>query len=423
MLILVAALVGCGYNIHEFVDLYFKYPITVNLQVQQRKSVDFPAVTICNLNRIKLKYKDCVVDPSNSRMCPNTGESRIGFHMSELHAFRICSKQFREQQKQDDAVIQFLKKYSELEVGYRKHFSYSSKELILNCSFNGKSCNRYPFKKTANIRYGNCFIFNKFSMSSKGAALVASTGSSNGLELILNAEADTYLPISHTLGMRVVIHHPSEGPNPEEDGMNIVPGYETHISLQQTEILRLPAPYKDKCIAYEEKKSQKECMVTCLQRHNYAKCGCLDPLFKGMNGIALCNLTNSTQVCCLHHVTHQLNNNIGKDCECSDPCISSNYKVIKSISFWPSKASFSQTYEKFNHESLDKYRKSHAKVHIFFPSLEKTVYQQKPFFLESEIYSNLGGELGLWLGLSLIALFEIVEMMLFYANRIICNHT
>ncbi|GBL82091.1 hypothetical protein AVEN_50648-1 [Araneus ventricosus] len=133
-------------------------------------------------------------------------------------------------------------------------------------------------------------------MSSKGAPLVASIGCSNALQLILNAEADTYLPISHTLGMRVVNHHPSEGPNPEEDGINIVPGYETHISLQQNEIVRLSTPYKDKCIAYEEKESQKECMVSCLQRHNYAKFGYLEPLFKGMNGIALCNLTNSTQV-------------------------------------------------------------------------------------------------------------------------------
>ncbi|GBN15834.1 hypothetical protein AVEN_209138-1 [Araneus ventricosus] len=89
-------------------------------------------------------------------------------------------------------------------------------------------------------------------MSSKGAPVVAAIGSSNGLELILNAEADTFLPISHILGMRVVIHHPSKGPNQEENGINIVPSYETHISLLQTEILRLPSPYKDKCIAYEE---------------------------------------------------------------------------------------------------------------------------------------------------------------------------
>ncbi|GIY16697.1 degenerin mec-10 [Caerostris darwini] len=88
---------------------------------------------------------------------------------------------------------------------------------------------------------------------------------------------------------------------------------------------------------------------------------------------------------------------------------------------WPSEAFFRKGMYKSAGEDIKTYRKSHAKVRIFFSTFAMVTYEQKPVFLESEIFSYLGGELGLWLGLSLIAVFELLEAFLYFCNRKIYN--
>ncbi|GIX91888.1 FMRFamide-activated amiloride-sensitive sodium channel [Caerostris darwini] len=50
-----------------------------------------------------------------------------------------------------------------------------------------------------------------------------------------------------------------------------------------------------------------------------------------------------------------------------------------------------------------------VKLKVFYQTLEESFYKQEPMFQESELFSQLGGQLGLWLGISLVALFECVE--------------
>ncbi|GIX77030.1 degenerin mec-10 [Caerostris extrusa] len=84
---------------------------------------------------------------------------------------------------------------------------------------------------------------------------------------------------------------------------------------------------------------------------------------------------------------------------------------------WPSKASFRRGKCKLNAEDIISYRKSHAKVRIFFSTLDRIIYVQKPAFLVSEIFSHLGGVLGLWAGLSIIAVFGLIEALLYFIRN------
>lgn len=42
-----------------------------------------------------------------------------------------------------------------------------------------------------------------------------------------------YIPISSSIGARIVIHEPHTRPNPEDYGINISPGFETSVAIQQ----------------------------------------------------------------------------------------------------------------------------------------------------------------------------------------------
>ncbi len=49
---------------------------------------------------------------------------------------------------------------------------------------------------------------------------------------------------------------------------------------------------------------------------------------------------------------------------------------------------------------------------IFYRSLKYTLITQKPKMLPFDVISNVGGTLGLFVGLSFVSLFEITEMVI-----------
>ncbi|GFY34355.1 acid-sensing ion channel 4 [Trichonephila clavipes] len=418
-------LVGCCYYIYRFMDLYFTYPIKITLNTEVQSSVNFPSVTVCNMNRMKSEYESCLGSDYDFRKCSTGRENQFGsgftFKLPERRNFQSCYSQLSgKRQKDADNFTEFFEKYSQLKHVKRRFYGHQLKDLIQSCSFRGKPYDKKQFSYFFNTRYGNCFTFNSYDPMKE--LTVRSIGRESGLELILNVEHQQYLPISHTIGGRIVIHK-SLNPDPEGSGISVIPGYETDILLQQTSIRRLPAPYKDECAVYNDDssmKNQAECIESCLQDYNLAKCGCIEPEFKELeyNDLKKCDMKSSTDVCCLDGVLNYLAIH-GTNCSCPLPCVTEKFTEHTTTATWPSGAYFFRGRSNVTNKdwnSLKKYRASHAKVNIFFSTLENIVYEQNPCFHESELLSHLGGELGLWLGLSIVAVFELLEVLLSLAN-------
>lgn len=411
-------------------ELFFHYPIVVNLSIEQRTKAEFPAVTVCNTNRMKSEYEPCLERDNDLSKCilikvPGMGHGTGPLFLPERRNLLSCETHFSgRQHKNKIDEIEFLEKYSKLPIGYRMHFGYQQNELIRNCSFNGRLCEPSDFAMLTNDRYGNCYTFNKITVFRENTLMTSDVGSRSGLELVLVTNSNHSVPVSHTVGFRVVIHNPLDHPNPEKNGINIFPGYETQVSLKATVMKRLPAPYKDECVNYGGQErpfegSQTFCMKACIQKYNHEKCGCIELMFRGMESWKLCNMTNSTDVCCLDNVMNDLATH-GTDCNCPLPCQSTYFHEQQAFASWPSRAYFFKknitTEDKF-----DTYKLSYSKVRIFFSTLERIVLEQQPMFLQSEIFSHLGGELGLWLGLSLVVLFELIEIIIHFGSLLLLN--
>ncbi|GIY66920.1 acid-sensing ion channel 4-B [Caerostris darwini] len=355
----------------------------------------------------------CLYNDSSSENC-NLLKSRVGpFALPERRNIHACEIKFkRKQSKSTGANIEFLQRYSNLNQKQRNVFGHQGTDMIKTCLFNWTPC-KLVLESWLSFRYGNCFTFKAKEESS----FQRSVGTGGGLELILDVKPNEYVPISHTVGMRIVIHNRKDIPDPETNGINVFPGYETHVSLSQVIIKRLPAPYKDECISYADNQgrfmeSQTRCMQACIQEYNYRQCGCVEPSFPAMVGLTKCDVTNSSLLCCLDKVLNNLAV-YGHNCKCPLPCLTTYYNKRQTMAKWPSKSSFLQKKHSLTAEDIKFYRNSHAKVKIFFSTLERIAYVQKPVFLESEVYSHLGGELGLWLGLSITAIFEFIEALLY----------
>ncbi|KAG8174739.1 hypothetical protein JTE90_021289 [Oedothorax gibbosus] len=148
---------------------------------------------------------------------------------------------------QKDMDLEFFMNYTKLDENYRFITGYQANELIKECSFNGESCSIKDLKLFQSLRYGNCFTFNKAESNSSRRLMTSKTGYRSGLHMTLDVRSRDYLPTSHTIGARVIVHPSSSDPDRENLGINISPGFETSISLKQSHISRLEYPYQDRC--------------------------------------------------------------------------------------------------------------------------------------------------------------------------------
>ncbi|XP_055938173.1 degenerin mec-4-like [Argiope bruennichi] len=282
-----------------------------------------------------------------------------------------------------------------------------------------------------NFRFGNCITFNKGTEDTEPLK-VSQTGVESGLVLKLHLETDQYQPTTHTVGARMMLHDPYTTPSAEEEGFIISPGYETSVSLKQTVVSRLPAPYTDKCLDYKNQTSffasnRNECIRKCIQNQNFKKCGCIDQTLAVLDDLTACNLMDVTESCCLDDALEDMSHN-GSSCDCPLPCttVLYNEELSRSLLF----ANF--TSENFTKDpspgkqpvksndlknSGINYRKENLRVKIFYSSLGRRVYEQRPQWDIVELLSYLGNEIGLWLGLSAATLFEILEKLTVLIKR------
>ncbi|GFU48167.1 acid-sensing ion channel 3 [Nephila pilipes] len=337
------------------------------------------------------------------------------------HLFQCSNIQNSKRNKRKMDKQRFLTKFYKMDEETRRKNGHHPFDFIKSCLFNCKICPENYTTYFQSLRYGNCVTFNKKTREME-PLYVSHIGPDSGLVLDLYLEPLFYSPTTESFGARVVIHDPNETPSPEEQGFNVGPGYEISVSLRQSVMYRLPTPFRDHCVDYEQRqesslRSQKDCVRTCIQTENFAKCGCIDQTLSVMNNLKHCNLTNQTQMCCLNDVLEKMSNS-GPTCDCPQPCRSTSYNEILSRAIWPSKARILKEPSTFQY-----FRKGGVRLNIFYSSLERTVYKQKAKFEGFELLSFLGCELGLWLGLSLLGMFDVMERLPLIVRRMFFGRT
>ena len=414
--ILIVGIFGSVYQVTSFLLHYLTYPVVVDLKVEKRDILNFPAVTVCNLNRMKRKFVSCMENNLPFEECNDFVGNTLGnsgvfesFLMSERRSSISCSKQFSGNKNQNlEDMTNFLAKYIKLKYEERKLSGNELKDLILYCFVDDKPCEESHFNYFQNTQYGNCFTFNK-KKNNSATLKVPIGGKTTELEMILDLSHYIYLDVTSSQGTRIIIHDPNEDPNPEENGINISPGFETSVKVKQVNYRRLMAPYPDKCIEYQKKgnapgENQRECIQICIQELNLANCTCIDPTMSVLNDKRLCNISNLIDACCLDNVINNIAVN-GLPCKCPPACLSTNYEKILSVSKWPAPwYDCDFCHNKYVHNEM-------ASLKVRFSTLEQIIYEQNPMFQDSQLYSNVGSLMNLWLGLSLLIFFEIAEMV------------
>ncbi|CAM9628538.1 acid-sensing ion channel 1-like isoform X3 [Lampetra fluviatilis] len=393
----------------ERVQYFFEYPHVTALDEVAARRMNFPAVTFCNLNEFRF-----------SRMTRNDL-----YHAGWFLALLNERLEVPDPDLVDPHILAQLRERADFRNFKSRPFSmrefyertgHELKDMMLNCKFRGVTCTPSNFT-TVFTRYGKCYMFNS---GKDGRPLLTTLkgGTGNGLEIMLDIQQDEYLPVwgetdetSFEAGVRVQIHSQSEPPFIHELGFGVAPGFQTFVSTQEQRLIYLPSPWGD-CKAdpinsdFFDTYSITACRIDCETRYVVENCNCR---MVHMPGDAPYCTPEQYKEC----ADPALDFLVEKDdnfCVCDTPCNTTRYGKELSMVKIPSKASAKYLAKKYN-KTEDYIRENVLVLDIFFEALNYETIEQKKAYEVAGLLGDIGGQMGLFIGASILTILEIFDYL------------
>lgn len=204
-----ASLSYCAYTIVSIIITYLQFDVLINQEVVSKSPVDFPAVTVCNLNAFDKRNAQKFINQTLAKNNISYVSDVTKIDMSPtlvnnlIKASIIGNKNFT---KKDYVNLGFTIDY-----------------MLLTCYFNNIPCNSSDFVWRYDYDYTNCYTFNSgYDMNGNPVPIkqVNEAGSDRSLKLELfigdDATQSQYMLNS---GARVVVHNQTITPIINSEGI------------------------------------------------------------------------------------------------------------------------------------------------------------------------------------------------------------
>ncbi|XP_023608743.1 acid-sensing ion channel 5 [Myotis lucifugus] len=340
---------------------YFTWPTTTSVEVQYVEKIEFPAVTFCNLNRFQT---EAVAKFGVIFFLWNIVSKVL--HLQEI---RANSTGFKE-------AIDFLASQQNFSIAefVRKNGFYLNNSTLLKCDFFGKPCGSQDFAHVF-TEYGNCFTFNH-DENIEAREKVSVSG--RGLSLLFNVNQEEFTD-DPTLGfvdagIIFVIHSPKKVPQFDGLGLSSPVGMHARVTIRQVKTV------------HQEYHGENGKGIECDLQKFY---NCVSPTLDHIEVNELCTMG-----------TH--------NSSCPVPCEETEYPATISYSTFPSRKALKHLSKKLN-QSQKYIRENLVNIEINYSDLNYKITQQQKAVSVSELLADVGGQLGLFCGASMITIIEIIE--------------
>ncbi|KAI6244041.1 Na+ channel, amiloride-sensitive family and Degenerin family-containing protein [Aphelenchoides fujianensis] len=317
-----------------------------------------------------------------------------------------------------------------LPLGQRIALSYGKSEFIRMCSMNGAVEDVIPSCDWLHVdpSFGNCYTFN----ANADKNLTSSrAGPSYGLRLLVNINGSDYLPTTQARGVRLAIHDKLHVPFPDtfdkqtrkkQSTTSILPlSYSaptasvSSFGMSMRRVTRLSEPYGD-CVKSSEpippsfiyrtsRYEPEACYRSCYQSWIILRCGCADPRYPTANNYTkLCDsLEVFARTCLMRESTRFTRSSI---CKCRHACEHSVWTTTYSSARLTSEA-FGSNCESRARSCVEKFDpESSVMLEVYYEQMSYEALSEREAYSFVNFLSDVGGQAGLWLGASVITLFE-----------------
>jgi len=412
-------------GILDFLD----FEVVSKIRVHNEESLEYPFITLCSSFPFTSKRSHEVLSEFDNL-------SSLSFDdVFDVKSANILDENFLKLTLSSSNYIYYgMRRAFSMNDIQKLELGYDLKEILQFCSFNGELCTLNDFTWIFSFQYGNCFQFK----GKKTFFLKKLSGSLYGFRLALNRlkSCNSY-SVDH--GLIVFIHNGTLLTSSSQQ-MFVEMGKTTNIEIKKTFTYRQPLPYSQceeltsyKSDYFNEIKNsnvqyrQSDCIEFCKQKWIIQECKCFSTYFimpKNMSLYGPCN--NKTEMNCTK-MFFNLGNNVVDKCfsDCPLECDFVQYDLRSSSLDYPSKEYFNRIKNDMTPPdmSLSEYRETHLVLNVYFASQEYTEIRETPKMSPFDLISNLGGVLGIFLGLSIITLAEVMEILilmisLFFRKRL-----
>ena len=271
--------------------------------------------------------------------------------------------------------------------------------------------------------------------------------------LSLFLEIDEYLGVlGQKSGVTVAVHNSDESASLLSRSMLLNAGTATRITLQQQTVSRQSYPFSDCTEKWPDflelneiyqnfRYTMEFCQFICQQKTIAEVCGCSDTFdwnFSRNEEILQraqqkCDVWNSTQYGCMVSVYTEYSRGY-RFCDCPNSCSDKSFQMKVSTASWPSlsytphfvslmKRSKSSKVRKLINQLLtdaytddsskarlqEQISRNFVRLEVHFETMVYQKVKETPKYNLSTLFGTIGGNLGLWLGWSILSLIEFLQ--------------
>jgi len=403
---------------------YLQFDVVTQIRVFKEVPVEYPTITICNINPLTTKEAAKRLNESYERWYEKISTT-IDYSLLDgyINTFQYETK---------------YPSYGDVE---RKKLGPDISEMLINCVFASLSCTYLnldgqkfwvDFSWIYTTNYGNCFRFNA-GLDTFGNKVplkkVDKEGKYSELEMDLFLLEHKDIPnLNSNRGFRIFVENSSDVASTFDGGIDIKPGTLSELNIRKLVTQRKPFPYGD-CQEeypedfiydkYRENKTpykQKDCFTLCIQKAIIMKCNCSNLIYDEIDErIPPCDFrSDCLNNFCTPYSIYSLPNTLARSCnneqanaECSSicnlECESISYDITPSFTDFPSERSLEKNYmnsyfikENFRKENTtnitkEQLRSKIAKVKILFNDLSYTKISEAEKTELVDLVANVGG--------------------------------
>jgi hypothetical protein len=433
----------CAFNVYFIIGNYLKYDVVTTIKLTREGSMTFPTISICNSNLFVTEDSFQIAYNLSKSMFDIDLYDIMGENRTKLNFFNSEYKLFENYLMLNNLLKQIMTnpKFKSQNTTFGFHF----KKFVISCFYSLQPCYENDFVPYFDESLGVCYRFNsgKFKNGTRTNLKTSNKPDfSNGLMLqLFVGDGSDPRSLSLTTGAKISIHNDSLTPSIFE-GFYLNVGTMSNVAVHKTFLSKIPYPYSD-CTdnlididSYESEYyritmstnnsyRQSDCFDICYQIYLNKKCNCYDPSIRYSNkksSFLPCQSKNETQ-CVIDTMRVFAVKSYTKMCndECPAECYTTSYSFTTSASLYPTQSyahsllkdpSMMARFENKANVSYETLKESILNVNIYFDSLELTRIEQSKKMEISDLISSVGGTLGLFLGISLLSIFEFIEIVL-----------
>nr|XP_031838725.1 sodium channel protein Nach-like [Nomia melanderi] len=414
----------------------------------------FPAVTVCNINRVSLRLTRKLVDKLN--LPPSISKELVVQDMKLLNEL-LYPGQTEQNIRYNLSRLQYIFDANGLSIPtVIESVTQSCESLLTACKLKNYDvqCNQLFTPRYS--RDGLCCSFNYISreqfLENKTKPLkVTSCGYQNGLSLLISFEPDDYhASFLGSIGIKVMVHYSYDYPDFDASTKLVIIEKYSFLTVYpkqtySTEHVRELENTKRDCIFADEgdkvttmdnqglfaRYSYQNCLVECRANVIKAKCGCI-PYYYPQNETRVCDLRD---IECLEvYKSWYASSWPGRDlspktlrsmqidvkdrpCNCKPDCDFYRY-VVESSEGTLNKRIFHVGLKYSTSFGENNTWKNQSVIHVFFDDLVSVQFRQDVHYSWRHIFATFGGLLGLFAGFSLMSIFEFIY---FFVIRVMTN--